>query len=110
EIALRRAIRRDPQLGRAHALLGEVLRREGRLDEALASLERAQKFEPGHPSTWLLAGSIYEHQQRFADAAGAYARLRELFPAEPRFVYLHARALLAGGRAPASIAAAQKCR
>jgi tetratricopeptide (TPR) repeat protein len=110
EVVLRRAIRREPQLGRAHALLGEVLRREGRLDDALAALTEAQKWEPGHPSTWLLAGAIYEQQRRFGDAVGAYARLRELYPAEPRFAYLHGRAQLAAGRAHDAITTALKCR
>ena len=109
EAALRVAIERDPQLGRAHALLGDLLRRRGRLEDAQLELARAQALSPDHPSTAMLEAALATTRGQPADAVRAYRRLAERFPADGRYRYLEATASLEAKRPDDAEAAARAC-
>ena len=59
---------------------------EGRLDEAIASLEQAASLDDGEPRVYEVLASVYEKQGRPDDRASALAirdRLAAERPAEP---------------------------
>lgn len=58
-----------PEWAGGHLMLGQTLLRDGRTEEALASLERAYELAPGDPQTSLVLGQTYVQLERFADAA-----------------------------------------
>ena len=88
---------RDPD-GRAFAQLGDALRREGRLDEALDVLRdgvgRHPRFTPGHLAlAWALQESGAEDQ-----ALGAFQEALELDPDNPYALFGAGTLLAAMGR------------
>lgn len=68
---------------RAHA---NLLAARGRLDEALASIERASEIEPRSAETHAQAGRLLLFARRYPEAA---ARLRTALSVEPRFAATH---------------------
>jgi len=71
--------------------------RQGRLDEALAELDRAEGLIGSHPAIDRLRGDAHAQVWRWPDAAAAYARAAERAPAdESRWTDL-ARALGSAG-------------
>src|SRR5262249_55402586 len=58
EALLRDAIRADPQNARAFLLLGQVLERRGRLDEALAAVNEVLRLDPKMIEALDLRGSV----------------------------------------------------
>ncbi|MGZ3509630.1 MAG: tetratricopeptide repeat protein [Vulcanimicrobiaceae bacterium] len=65
---LEQAVRLDPSLARAHAALGNVLARSGRMIEALAAYRRALLLDPDAADVYLATAEI-EHN--FGDEAHA---------------------------------------
>lgn len=103
--ALRRAIRMAPEYGTAHYALGQVLRRQGRLEEARAELALAQKHrdrEPPLPDalmervTALRLGAV-ESLHRGIDllaggqVAAATALLEQAVATDPQLVEAHSQ-------------------
>lgn len=64
----REALEKDPAEARFHALLGEILWREGREGAALEAQEKAIEREPGYFQHHLVAGLILEDQQKDSQA------------------------------------------
>lgn len=96
--ALQEAVRLDPKLGEAHHQLGNMLRREGRMREALEHLEIAARFQPGNALTFLNLGVTYLDLEQ---AAAAVVAIEHAFPAAaktPEAQNLLGCALLAAGR------------
>jgi tetratricopeptide (TPR) repeat protein len=74
EQALREAVRREPTLHRAWYNLGLLLAGAERLDEALGSLQRAERLAPAEPDYPFAAATIHLRQNRRADAIAAAER------------------------------------
>lgn len=70
----------DPELAGPHANLGLIARHAGRLDEAVAELERATALDPQQPVMWNQLGITYRQDGRFAKARAAYERALEIDP------------------------------
>jgi tetratricopeptide (TPR) repeat protein len=60
--------------------IGAVLRKEGRLDEALAVLDRVVAAEPRHAAAWLERGYTLEALRETATAAQSYRRALTIDP------------------------------
>lgn len=60
--------------------IGAVLRKEGRLDEALAVLDQAVSAEPRHAAGWLERGYVLDALRRWAEARDSYERALALDP------------------------------
>ncbi|MDX2022956.1 MAG: tetratricopeptide repeat protein [Deltaproteobacteria bacterium] len=88
-------LRHNPNFGRAHALRGALALLRGNTREAREALRQAQQHEPHNPSTLILAVELAnvegDHTTEETVSNQLYARA----PADPRFAYLKARALLA---------------
>jgi hypothetical protein len=98
----------DRQRAMVIAELADVVLHQGRLDEALALLDRADHLLPCHPAIARLRGRAYMFVWRWKDAV---APLRAAAAAAPRdssaWIDL-ALALGSAGDAPGALAAAQK--
>jgi Flp pilus assembly protein TadD len=74
------AMRPDPEL---RLRRGVMLRRLGRLDEALAELERVASERPADRAARVAMADIYEAQGRLSEAEAALVSVAQLAPAEP---------------------------
>lgn len=72
EDLLRRAIRIEPATGGLRINLGNVLKDQGRLDEAVASFKEALRLLPNFPEVHNTLGKIYHAQGRAAEAIASY--------------------------------------
>lgn len=81
----RRYAARFPHSARAHANLGLALLKDGRIDEAAESLERALAVEPNNYIASMALANIRRDQSRFDDAVELYRGLAATYPetAEP---------------------------
>lgn len=97
--ALAEALRLDPKVPDAHETRGNMYLRQGRLDEAEASLLAELQLQPqDHQSRYLLATALDLNRQ----AGRAQEELRKVLLAQPRFAdarYLLGKILLAEGEA-----------
>lgn len=78
EATLRWVCERQADHGPAHLYRGEALNLLGRIDEALASLERASELDPDNPRIYQTLGVIYDKRREPDEAARMYKRAREL--------------------------------
>jgi tetratricopeptide (TPR) repeat protein len=62
----------------ADLLMGAIHFEEGDMDEALASLLRAERFDPRLPDLHLRIGDVYLRQKRIDDAERAFERALEI--------------------------------
>ena len=76
---LRQATQRenDPQ---AWALLGMVYGKQHKVDEALSSLDQAEKLNPGYVMTFAVRGNVYESIGDIPKAIQQYQRAVSLDP------------------------------
>jgi Tfp pilus assembly protein PilF len=109
EAAVLAALAEDPGLHRAHAVLGEILIRLGKIPEAKRELASARALTPEHPSTALLEGALAYAEGRLRDAASAYAALAARFPSQARFQFLAAQSAERAGDRAAAKEHARKC-
>jgi tetratricopeptide (TPR) repeat protein len=65
--------------------LGNILRIQGRLDEALACHERSMKISPRAAMSHHYIGRILEMRGRYEEAGRCYETARALQPRDPRF-------------------------
>jgi tetratricopeptide (TPR) repeat protein len=75
-----RAIQSNRQLPSAWALRGDVQRRQGRLQEALADYHRSLSFEGHSPDVQLALAAIYREQNRPRRALSTLDALAEHYP------------------------------
>ena len=61
----------------------EALMREGRNEEAHASLSALLKREPKNAYAWYLLGNLYSRQQLYREALDAYSNSKLLEPEGP---------------------------
>lgn len=78
EATLRWVCGRQAYHGPAHLYRGEALNLLGRIDEALASLERASELDPDNARIYQALGVIYDKRREPDEAARMYKRAREL--------------------------------
>lgn len=71
EAAITSALEQDATLVEGHALLGEIRRREGQLEPALAHLDKALEYAPDYPYALATRGEILLAQHRIDEAIGA---------------------------------------
>jgi len=98
EQCARQAIRAQPKLPAAWALLGDCQRRRGELDEALASYHRAISHQESFPRVQLEIAEIYRRQNRPQRALATLDSLADQYPPSkepPRVLYLRGLALSA---------------
>jgi tetratricopeptide (TPR) repeat protein len=69
-----------PELGGPHANLGLLMRQAGKLDDAVAALEKAVRASPRQPVYFNELGIAYRMQGRFAQAREAYEQAIALDP------------------------------
>lgn len=108
EKAYRQAIAEDPSSVTARENLAVVLARDGRLDEAIQTLQDAIALEPKRVSLHFTLGSLYTRQGK-GDAA--IAALQEAVALDPAHAGAHfnlGNALLRAGRADEAQAAYRK--
>ncbi len=74
------AIQANRQLASAWALQGDVLRGQGRDDEALASYHRALSHQSHYPRVQLAAADLYARQKRPARALATLRTLADGYP------------------------------
>lgn len=81
EQCLRRAIEHEPGQFLYHAFLAAALRRQGRWDEAIASIEEAIRLRPDHPDLHVDLITMLDAMGR--DAGEARERFRRVLPSDP---------------------------
>lgn len=72
------ALKLEPQLREANALLGKILTKQGKYHEALAPLERAVASDPNDPLTRYMLARLYVQLGRNEDAAREFAEVQRL--------------------------------
>jgi len=87
-LLLEEAIRENPGDARAPYYLGNLLYDRRRHTDAIAHWERAEKLDPGFPTTWRNLGFAYFNVLHDpARALDAFAQARALAPADARILY-----------------------
>ena len=109
EAAVAEGLRRDPELGAAHALYGGLLVRRGALTEAQRELVLAQRWEPERPSTLLLEIEVAAKQGDRRHELIAEGRLIARYPGEARFRYRRGVTLLEMGDGRGAAEEAGEC-
>jgi len=94
----RAALDADPGRALTRSNLGNVLKRAGCLDEAVAELARAVEIEPGFAEGWSNLGLAEKERRNFDAALAAFARAEALDPTVAAFPYNAANTLAAAGR------------
>jgi tetratricopeptide (TPR) repeat protein len=82
----RRAEALTPLLPQAPENLGNVLRLQGRLEEALACYKRSLQRDPRRAMPRHYIGQLLQERGRYDEAARLYEAARALEPNEPRFL------------------------
>ena len=77
---LRQALALAPGDVLVMAAIGSVLRKEGRLDDALAVLDRVIEIEPRHAAAWLERGYVLDALRSTAGACESYRHALALDP------------------------------
>jgi superkiller protein 3 len=70
--------RENPDHGLAYYYRGEALNRLGRVDEAMAALERALELLPRNSRAYYTLGILLDKKNRPEEAALMYKKAREL--------------------------------
>ena len=73
-------VRLKPKDAGAINLMGVALKRQGRLDEAIAQFEKAAKLDRAAHSPWINLGNIHRDSRRYGKAVAAYRRALQLAP------------------------------
>ncbi|HEY2733182.1 MAG TPA: hypothetical protein VGI70_04320, partial [Polyangiales bacterium] len=98
----------DPnQRARFVLLLGRIAARQGRLDEALAFADRAEKLVGAQPAIDRVRGEAYAQVWRFPQAAEALARVTALGPFDTASFRELARTRLSANDTIGALAAAK---
>jgi tetratricopeptide (TPR) repeat protein len=103
ETEVQAAIRIAPANPMFQALLGEIQRREGKLDEALKSLHAALDKKSDLAEVHLPLGEILMQQGHAAAAAAEFELLLQAVPSDPVAHWWHGNALLANKETEAGL-------
>lgn len=76
--ALASAVDLQPDLLQAHLLLGKMLQRTGRLDQAVEHLEHALTLDPDNAATSYQLAQVYRRQGKTREANELFAKVRDL--------------------------------
>jgi tetratricopeptide (TPR) repeat protein len=76
--ALRRSVQLNPDISQSHELLGKLLAREGRLDEAASQLETAIKLEPGNEAAIYQLAQVYSKKGDAVRAKPLFAKVSKI--------------------------------
>ena len=90
EHAFRRALKRNPSYAEAHYNLARVLRRQGRISDALKEYERAHALQPASLPFELGLAAMYRQMGRSDLALGVLRETARRTPNEERISYLAA--------------------
>src|SRR6516165_2498405 len=85
-VQYRKALRLDPQLARAHVMLGIVLRRQSDHKGALAEFRQAVALDPNDPNAQFNLGKELKED---GDTAGAIAAFQKAIELKPDFEQAH---------------------
>jgi protein O-GlcNAc transferase len=80
EFYYRQAIALQPDLVQAHNNLGDVLQRQGRLNDALISYQEAIRIQPDYPYTYHNLGYFLHQKGKFTEAIEAYKKALKIKP------------------------------
>ncbi|MDP3584461.1 MAG: tetratricopeptide repeat protein [Thiobacillus sp.] len=92
EAHLRRAVELDDQFVEAQLNLANLLRQQGRLDEATHFANLAVKCDEGYTEAWVFLGGVYQSRGMLAEAIAANQRALQLAP-DLTDLWLHQGAL-----------------
>ncbi|MFV3077646.1 tetratricopeptide repeat protein [Niveispirillum fermenti] len=81
------ALRANPRDGAAWSMLGVLLRRAGRNDEALVCYHRGLEYEPDNAGIWSNLGNLLTDAGRHAEAGDAHARAMRLLGDSPQLLF-----------------------
>ena len=105
---LRRSIALHPTNADAHSNLGNILRENGRIDEAVAACREAIAINPGLPEAHTNLGNALKDRRELNDAIAAY---RQAITLRPNYAVAHSNlavALMEGGQVDDAIAASRQ--
>jgi len=88
------AIKIFPDYFEAHFALSNELFKSGRLNEAIAELERARQINPKERRVFQMFGVILMRQGKYALAAATFAEAARLDPTNPQNLLMRADALI----------------
>jgi len=80
EESVKRLISRDPGKARYHQLLGDIYRKEGRLEDSIGEYASARKLGGENPELMKNMGDVYKWMRRYKDASASYTRAIALDP------------------------------
>jgi cellulose synthase operon protein C len=111
EAALRKAAELDKKNSDALLKLGQALRAQGSVDQAIATFQQSIKDNPGEISFYILLGELYEGQQNWDGAKGMYQKALQIQPDNPVASNNLAYVMLqTGGNVDVAISLAQTAR
>ena len=100
---LREVVRLEPRRGPAHAYLGEVLLRQGRVADGLREFQIASELQPGNPDALRLFGIAQGQSGQLDAAIATFERAIDIDPLNARGHYLLGSALAASGQVAAAV-------
>lgn len=107
---LRRALELRPGYAPGQVRLGDVLARQGALDEAAEAYRRAVELDPSLAKAHEGLGQVFLQQGRAGEAVGPLERARELTPGDGSIYAALAQAYLRSGDRDRARAAAERVR
>jgi tetratricopeptide (TPR) repeat protein len=111
ETALRKAVELDKNNSDALVKLGKVQIAEGAADQALATYQQSIKDNPRETSFYILAGELYESQNKWDNAKAMYQQALNIEPNHPLASNNMAYVILQqGGNVDVALAMAQTAR
>ncbi len=93
-IQLQEAVQIFPQYFEAHLMIGNQLIQTGRLDEAIAPLDRAREINPNDERVYQSFGLVLMRQRKYPIAAAIFDEAARLNPANPLNPLMRASALI----------------
>src|SRR5262249_15419213 len=85
--AAQRAVSLDPENAVAHAILGDVMIYDGRLEEAAAELTTALRLNPNHADAWVFLGEMKAFQGKPLESIADLRKALRLNPHPPGWYY-----------------------
>lgn len=92
--AMQEAIQIFPDYFDARFALGNELMKAGKLDEAIAELDKARQINPKDDRVYQVFGLLLNQQKKFLVAASVFAEAARLNPTDPNVLLLRATALI----------------